>query len=93
VSGSEETSGASSFAQLLSRFSYEASIGLGLVPNPLTEKVEVNLIQAKHVIDILEMLRTKTEGNRTDEETKLLMTVLYDLRMQYVSKSRGTPSE
>ena len=82
----------STLVELLGRFSYEASIGLGMVENPLTEKVEPNLPQAKHVIDVLEMLREKTEGNRTDEETKLLMTLLYDLRMQYVAKSREKPS-
>ena len=34
------------------------------------------------------MLQDKTRGNLTDEETKLLQSVLYELRMGYV-KARG----
>lgn len=92
MGGTEGPSTGVSFLEILGRFSYEAGIGLGLVPNPLTEKVEQNLAQAKHVIDVLEVLRTKTEGNLDDEEKKYLMTLLYDLRMQYVAKSRDKPS-
>ncbi|MBU3958984.1 MAG: DUF1844 domain-containing protein, partial [Candidatus Omnitrophica bacterium] len=39
------------------------------------------------IIDTLEMLQQKTKGNLTSEETKLLENVLYELRMQYVSKT------
>ena len=61
---------------------------LGLAPNPVTGKTEKNLEQAKYTIDILEMLKAKTEGNLDDEETKVLMSLLFDLRMRYVEESR-----
>lgn len=61
---------------------------LGLAPNPVTGETEKNLDQAKYTIDILEMLREKTEGNLSDEETKVLMSLLFDLRMRYVEESR-----
>jgi hypothetical protein len=44
----------------------------------------VNLDMAKLQIDTLTMLEQKTTGNLTDEEKRLLDTVLYDLRMRYV---------
>jgi len=39
----------------------------------------LNLSLAKQTISILEMLEKKTEGNLTEEECRLLGTVLYDL--------------
>lgn len=35
-------------------------------------------------IDMLEVLKEKTEGNLTDDENKLLTSVLYELRMAFV---------
>lgn len=44
----------------------------------------VNLKAAAEYIDILVMLEQKTKGNLSDAESKLLESLLYDLRMQYV---------
>jgi hypothetical protein len=52
-------------------------------------KPEVNLQAAQQTIDILEMLAEKTKGNLSEEEDKLLGTLLYDLRMRYVEATRG----
>ena len=46
--------------------------------------VPQDLEAAAHVIDTLFMLRVKTQGNLTAEESRLLDTVLYDLRMKFV---------
>lgn len=43
---------------------------------------------AQSIISILEMLQDKTEGRRTPEETGLLESLLYELRMAYVAKAR-----
>lgn len=59
-------------------------ISLGLFENPMTGKREQNLEQAKYSIDLLQILNDKMKGNLTDEEEKLLATMLYDLRMRYV---------
>lgn len=45
----------------------------------------INLDMAKLQIDTLAMLEEKTQGNLTDDERKLLDTVLYETRMRYVS--------
>jgi hypothetical protein len=45
----------------------------------------VNLEMAKHQIDTLGILEEKTKGNLSEEEQKLMDTVLYEARMRYVS--------
>ncbi len=63
----------------------QGAIALGLVPNPMTSKQEMQPEQTKHTIDLLTMLQQKTEGNRTAEETEELETVLHELRLAYVA--------
>jgi len=64
----------------------QVSIALGLMPNPATQKIEENLPQAKFIIDTLSMLKEKTAGNLSKEEAEHLENMLYELRMQYISK-------
>ncbi len=66
----------------------QAMAALGLAPPPGGGERKIDLGQAKYTIDLLEMLRVKTEGNRTEEETKVIMSLLFDLRMRYVEVSR-----
>ncbi|MCU0727921.1 MAG: DUF1844 domain-containing protein [Planctomycetes bacterium] len=66
-----------------------AMVSLGLAKPPDGGEAKVDLGLAKHAIDVLAMLEHKTEGNRTEEETKVLRGLLYDLRMRYVEVSRG----
>lgn len=67
----------------------QASIALGIVANPATNKKEEDPSQAKFLIDTLAMLKEKTKGNLATEEATLLENILYELRMQYVSKTQG----
>jgi len=48
-----------------------------------------NLDGASSMISILEMLRDKTEGRRTDEEDRILEGILYELRMGYLERTRA----
>ena len=77
-----------SFNLFISSLATQTLINLGEVENPFSKKTEVDLDQAKFTIDTLQILRDKTDGNLTDEETKYIDTVLYDLRMRYVEKSK-----
>ena len=45
---------------------------------------ETNLPLARNVIDIIVMLKEKTAGNLTTDETKLVEALLFDLRLKYV---------
>ena len=76
-----------SFTLLVISLVSQARICLGDMDNPITKKKQVDLEAAKHHIDMLEMLDAKTSGNLSDEEKKLLDSVLYELRMRYVQMS------
>jgi hypothetical protein len=76
------------FSFFITTLSLQASIALGTVPNPATDKTEEDLTQAKFLIDTLAMLKEKTKGNLTPEEANLLESLLYELRMQYIAKQK-----
>lgn len=62
-----------------------AGLFLGQLPNPHTGGKSINLRAAKSVIDSLEMLASKTRGNLTASEVKLLTTALHNLKPLYQS--------
>ena len=70
-----------------------ALVYMGAAKLPGAEKVEVNMPLAKLTIDTLDMLKAKTEGNRTADETSLFDDVLYQLRLSYVKAESASPSE
>jgi hypothetical protein len=49
---------------------------------------EKDLTTSRQTIEALALLKEKTRGNLTPEETSLLENLLYDLRMRYL-KARG----
>lgn len=64
-------------------------VHLGLVPLAEGEETpEPNLALAQQTIDTLDMLQEKTRGNLSDEESQLVQSVLYELRMRFV-KAKG----
>ena len=84
----EQPAGDQRFEALMSSLAMEAFIHLGDVPHPSTNRPEVNLQQAKYLIDLLGMLESKTKGNLSAEETKQLSEYLYQLRMRFVEKTQ-----
>lgn len=77
------------FSFFVTTLGLQAGIFLGEIPNPATGKKEENITQAKFIVDTLGMLQEKTKNNLTDEESQLLENILYELRMQYVAKTKG----
>jgi Domain of unknown function (DUF1844) len=61
-----------------------ALIALGKMPAPDGQQHLLDLETARHLIDVLGMLETKTKGNLDEAETKLLQSLIYDLRVAYV---------
>ena len=43
----------------------------------------------RQMIEILDIMKEKTEGNLSGEESKLLENLLYELRMKFMSKSKA----
>ena len=48
-----------------------------------------NLSAAKQMIDLLDLLKVKTNGNLTQDETDMLENILYNLRMRFVMETTG----
>lgn len=66
-----------------------ALVNLGEAADPATGERLLDLEQAKEAIDLLALLRVKTNGNRTDQESHLLEEMLYDLQLRFVSAARS----
>lgn len=73
-------------------FASSALINLGEAADPATGEKHVDLDQAREAVDVLLLLRDKTHGNRTEEETRLLEEILYDLQMRFVHAAQGRQS-
>lgn len=76
------------FSTFILSIGSSALVQLGEVPDPESGKMMENLLAAKHSIDILSMLQEKTKSNLDNNEQQLLDTLLYDLRMKYVLKTK-----
>ena len=76
------------FSSFLLSLSTSALMHLGEVPDPVTQAVEKDLPLAKQSIDMLGMLRDKTRGNLTPDETKLMDHLLTDLRWRYIRAAK-----
>lgn len=74
-----------SLVTLASSIATQAMVSMGVFPNPATGKSEFYFNQASHLIDTIDLLIKKTEGNRTDEETRTLTGVLSELQMLFVA--------
>lgn len=72
------------FSTFILSLSSSALVHLGEVPEPETGQIQENLPLAKHTIDILAMLKEKTNTCLDADETQLLDGILYELRMKYV---------
>lgn len=68
------------FSEFVILQAQNAGLFLGQIPNPVDGRKSVNLRAAKSVIDSLEMLASKTRGNLTPSEEKLLSTAIQNLR-------------
>lgn len=75
------------FFDLVSLVAQPIAIYLGDAKLPDGESAE-NLDLARLHIDLLEVLKTKTNGNLTEQERSFLEDLLYQLRLRYVQKAR-----
>jgi len=80
---------ARSLAGLFVMLGTEAVIALGEAPDPVTGQRQRELPHAAGLIDLLTLLREKTEGNRSTEETQVLDDLIYDLQLRYVNAAKS----
>ncbi|HOK06163.1 MAG TPA: DUF1844 domain-containing protein [Syntrophales bacterium] len=75
------------FANFILSLSTTAMFHFGDFPDPASGQTKKNLAAAKHAIDTIAMLRSKTEGNLDADEKSLIDGILFELRMRYVKES------
>lgn len=77
------------FSTFVISLATSAQVGLGAVPHPETNQAVQNFPAAKQMIDILALLKEKTRGNLTEDESSLLDQVLHNLHIHYVRAMEG----
>lgn len=73
------------FSTLVLSVASSAAMSLGLAPDPSTGETKVDKKMAQFNIDLLQVLKDKTQNNLTQEEEKLMDQLLSDLKMKFVS--------
>jgi len=61
-----------------------ALIQMGDMADPMTGQMEKNLQAAQQTIDIIDVLVTKTEGNLSEEEDRLIKSASAELKWKYL---------
>ena len=76
------------FSTFIMSLTSSAFYHLGDIADPETGKTETNLPAVQQTIDMLIMLKEKTQGNLNEEEGKLLEQLTYELQMKFVAKNK-----
>jgi len=61
---------------------------LGKITSPMTGQIERDLDQARHTIDLLEMLKVKCRAGTPDAVLRMMDQAVMDLQMNYVDERR-----
>lgn len=73
-----------SFSLLVMSIASNASLAMGLTPDPQTGKTETDKNLARFNIDLLLVLKEKTINNLNADESGLLAYILQDLQMKFL---------
>lgn len=73
-----------SFSMLAMSIASSALMSMGLTPDPNTGKTEADKNVARFNVDLLAMLKEKTKGNLTQEESDFLNQILQDLQIKFL---------
>lgn len=80
-----------SLSVLVHLLAEQALLALG-VPHPqLPQQPPANLTVARFYVDLLDLLKQKTEGRRSDAESKEMEDVLFGLRMRAMDLAPAAP--
>ena len=90
----EENKNMQLFMGLCTSLVSQAWMQLGKIKNPMTDKIDIDLSAASLTIDMLSMLKEKTKGNISDDESKILDQSISELKMNFVmSKEKEETQE
>lgn len=79
------------FDQLISSLVHTTWVSLGKIKNPMTDKIEKDMMSASMNIDMIDMLYKRMDGNLSDAEDKYLGQVLSELKMNYIHEQSQAP--
>ena len=71
------------FFTVIHMFQRTAMVHMGMLPDHEGDR-QWNMVEAKSGIDMIQMLKEKTEGNLDDNESKLLNAIIAELQIQFV---------
>lgn len=78
------------FATHVLSLASSAMVALGQIPDPSGEtNPDLDLDTARYLIDVLGMLEEKTKGNLDESESKLLQSLIYELRVKFVDATQA----
>jgi len=76
------------FERVIQSLYMQALMQLGGAAGP-GQQPQVDILGARQTIDMLNILSAKTEGNRSEAETKLLDTAMFELRMGFLEVTQA----
>ena len=74
-----------SLSMLIMSIASSAVMAMGLAPQSPSGELHVDKNMARFNIDLLGVLKDKTKGNLTQDETQFLDHLINDLQMKYVA--------
>tara|TARA_X000001036_G_scaffold196264_1_gene184937 strand:+ start:390 stop:722 length:333 start_codon:yes stop_codon:yes gene_type:complete len=80
----EENKNMQLFMGLCTSLVSQAWMQLGKIKNPMNDTIDIDLDGASLTIDMLAMLKEKTKGNISDDESKILDQSISELKMNFV---------
>ena len=72
-----------SFSALVGSLATQAMFALGLIADPESGQVMVNLDAARYTLDLLAVLADKTQGNLSTDESKMLLQTSGELEQAF----------
>jgi hypothetical protein len=88
VEGQQGELPATPFLGLVQMLTTQGLFALGAIAPPDTQQVQVDLGGAQMIIEILDDLKKKTEGNLSEEESTNLNQVVNELQRIYVMRAQ-----
>jgi hypothetical protein len=73
-----------SISLLIMSIASNASMAMGLTPDPQSGKTEIDKNLAQFNIDLLTVIKDKTKNNLNSDESGLLNYIVQDLQMKFI---------
>ena len=80
------------FLSLVADLVAQAWVALGKIKHPISDRLDRNMPAAGTLIDMLDMLNRKTAGNRSEQEDRLLLESIQQLKLNYIAE-KDKPDE